>query len=63
MATPKEAPKQSRGDERLSIPLEAEEALRLLLQVDPDSEPVEDEAKPEKKSKPKDAQDIYGLRA
>jgi hypothetical protein len=36
-------------DLRVSLkPLTGEEALRALLQVDPDSEPVEDDPKPAK---------------
>lgn len=30
-------------DEPVAIPLDPEEALRALLKVDPDSEPVEDD--------------------
>jgi hypothetical protein len=51
-------PRPDASDDRLAIPLDPEEALRALLKVDPNSEPVEDEAKPKKK--PKDAKDIYG---
>jgi hypothetical protein len=33
-------------DERVAIPLDPEEALRALLQVDPDSDPMTDENSP-----------------
>ena len=44
----KSKPKPKRGlDERTAIPLDPEEAIRALLQVDPESEPAD--GKPEKK--------------
>ena len=36
--------KPSDPEDRVAIPLDPEEALRALLQVDPDSEPVEPDA-------------------
>jgi hypothetical protein len=39
-------------DEPVNIPLEADEALRALLKVDPESEPV-DETAPAARSQPK----------
>lgn len=45
-------------DEPVKIDLDPEEALKALLKVDPEAEPVEDETKP--KERPKDAKDIYG---
>lgn len=54
---PEDAKPKHDMDERVSIPLVPEEALRGLLAVAPDSEPV-DGKKP--KPTPKSAQDIYG---
>ena len=53
-------PSPDAADDRLAIPLDPEEALRALLKVDPNSEPVEGEAKPKKAPEPKEAKDIYG---
>jgi hypothetical protein len=38
---------EEKPDDRLAIPLDPEEALRALLKVDPDSEPVNDDGKDE----------------
>ena len=49
MSEPKPKPKRPTAeemDERLVVPLDPEEALRALLKVDPDSEPVENDEGP-----------------
>lgn len=40
-------------DERVSIPLDPETALRGLLKVDPDAEPADDRQQPTTPSKPR----------
>jgi hypothetical protein len=44
-------PQQPTPDERVSIPLDPEEALRALLKVDPDAPAI----KPKDRDKPSDA--------
>jgi len=39
-------PTPEQRDERVSLPLDEETALRALLKVDPDAEPVCDDSKP-----------------
>ena len=39
-------------DERVSIPLDPELAIRALLKVDPDAEPAEDQQRPKTPGKP-----------
>lgn len=49
---PKPKPSDA-GEERLKIPLDPEEALRALLQVDPESDPLtERAAKPDQDQRP-----------
>lgn len=47
-AMPDEKPEKepSKLDERVAIPLDPEEALKALLKVDPEAEPVEDDPAP-----------------
>jgi hypothetical protein len=42
------------GGDRISIPLDPVEALRVLLKVDPESEPVKPENDPEADERPPD---------
>jgi hypothetical protein len=46
-----EEPQQPKPEERVSIPLDPEEALRALLKVDPDAPPIA----PKGRDKPSDA--------
>jgi hypothetical protein len=46
---PDQEPQKDR-DERVSIPLDPEEALRELMQVDPESEPSENPPAPKNRS-------------
>lgn len=39
-------------DERISIPLDPELAIRALLKVDPDAEPADEQRQPKTPSKP-----------
>ncbi len=47
MSADGQRPRQVDRDERVSLPLDPETALRALLRVDPDAPPVPDKPEPE----------------